>query len=259
LAACPDQSPQCVRRAFESGINFFFFYGLGHKAFVQGLEPLVQERRDEVILATGSGSRTASGLRAVRRKIISTGGADKIDIFFAEYIHPGDKTAAIFGPGGVLDELQRWKTEGSIRFVGATAHDRKLAKKLAKDSRVDVLMHRFNMAHRKAAAEVFPTALKTQTPVIAFTATRWRTLLEPHPKWVGQPPTAADCYRYCLAQPAVQVVLTAPKSVAELAENLRVMKLPPMTEKDRGQWERFGDIIYAQGGEQIHEYESQWP
>jgi aryl-alcohol dehydrogenase-like predicted oxidoreductase len=189
-----------------------------------------------MILASGSGARTSSGLRAARGKILSAVGADAIDIFFAEYIHPEDDAAAIFGRGGVLDDLRQWKTEGSIRYVGASAHDRTLAKKLAGDPRVDVLMHRYNMAHRKAGAEVFPTALETQTPVIAFTATRWGTLLKPHPQWDGQPPSAADCYRSCLAQPAVRLVLTAPKTVAELDENLDVLTLPPMADQAQGEW-----------------------
>jgi aryl-alcohol dehydrogenase-like predicted oxidoreductase len=259
LAAYPDQSPDCVQRAFEQGINFFFFYSPGQTHFIQELKLLVQQRRDRVIVASGSGSRTPAGLRAVRRKILSAVNADTIDIFFAEYIHPGDDNTTIFGPGGVLDELQQWKSKGWIRLAGASSHDRKLAKELANDPRVDVLMHRFNMAHRKAGTEVFPTAIKTQTPVVAFTATRWGTLLKPHAKWADPPPTAADCYRYCLAQPAVQIVLTAPKSAIELDENLHVLKLPPMDHKSQAQWERFGDLVYSEGGGQSHVYESQWP
>jgi aryl-alcohol dehydrogenase-like predicted oxidoreductase len=259
LAAYPDQSPECVRRAFDAGINFFFFYGPGQRHFVEALAPLVQERRDRLIVASGSGARTSSGLRAVRRKVLSALGADTIDIFFAEYINPDDGTAAIFGRGGVLDELQQWKAEGSIRYVGASAHDRKLAKKLAADSRVDVLMHRFNMAHRKAETEVFPTALEERTPVIAFTATRWGTLLRPHPEWAGEPPTAADCYRFCLAQPAVHVTLAAPTTVAELDATLKVLKSPPMDGEAQEKWKRFGDLVYNSGGAESHDFESQWP
>jgi aryl-alcohol dehydrogenase-like predicted oxidoreductase len=120
-------------------------------------------------------------------------------------------------------------------------------------------MHRYNMAHRKAECEVFPTAIKSRTPVVAFTATRWGTLLEPHLQWNSEPPTAADCYRYCLAQPAVHVVLTAPKSIAELRANEAVLKLPPMGSDDRKHWNRFGDIIYEQGSGASHDFESQWP
>jgi aryl-alcohol dehydrogenase-like predicted oxidoreductase len=143
-----------------------------------------------------------------------------------------------------------------VRFVGATAHDRSLATRLAADPRVDVLMHRFNMAHRKAALEVFPAAAKARTPIVAFTATRWGTLLEPYAEWPGPPPTASDCYHYCLAQPAVQVVLTAPRSLAELEQNLAVLELPPMSKQNLGQWQRFGDLVYGAGK---GAFETSWP
>ena len=54
-------------------------------------------------------------------------------------------------------------------------------------------MNRFNMAQRKTAHEVFPVAAKTRTAIVAFTATRWGTLLEPYADWPGPPPTASDC------------------------------------------------------------------
>ena len=258
LAAHPNQDPKCIRRALESGINFFFFYGPGHKQFVEGLKPLVKRRRDELILATGSGARKRNTLKAARRKILSAVGTDVIDVFFAEYINPGDDPDVIFGDDGVLDQLQQWKADGWIRFVGATAHDRKLAKRLAKDPRVDILMHRFNMAHRKAVREVFPAAINTQTPIVAFTATRWGTLLKGNPNWRSEPPGAVDCYRYCLTDNAVQVVLTAPESVRELTENLGVINSPRMSDQERDHWEQYGDIVYSRDGAE-DDYESRWP
>jgi aryl-alcohol dehydrogenase-like predicted oxidoreductase len=259
LAAHPDQDPRCVGRALDGGIDFFFFYSPGHKDFVAALKPLLQPRRDEMVLASGSGARTTSGLRTARRKILTAVGTEMLDIFFAEYINPGDEVDAIFGQGGVLDELQQWKADGSIRFVGGSAHDRTLAKRLARDPRVDVLMHRYNMAHRKAAAEVFPPAIEAETPIIAFTATRWSTLLRPHPEWPNESPTAVDCYRFCLSESAIQLVLTAPKSLEELGENLAVLKLPPMRASECERWQEYGDLIYAQGQGKKHAYESRWP
>src|SRR3954469_4475029 len=97
LAAYPDQDPDCVVRAFESGINFFFFYSPGSKRFVKPLKPLIEEHRDEIIVASGSGSRTPSGLQAARRNIEKAAGVEVLDIFFAEYIHPGDNTPTVFG------------------------------------------------------------------------------------------------------------------------------------------------------------------
>jgi len=256
LAAHPEQDAGSIRRAFDRGINYFFFYGPGHGRFIAGLAPLVRTRRQEVIVATGSGGRKRSSLLTARRKIVAALGAETLDVFFAEYVSSADEPDAVFGDRGVLDELQRWKADGWIRFAGATTHDRSLARRLAEDPRVDVLMHRFNMAHRKATREVFPTALQTKTPVVAFTATRWGTLLESPAQWPGRPPRATDCYRYCLAHPAVQIVLTAPGSLAELEENLQVLESPPMSERDRKHWERFGDLVIAEGSDA---FDSRWP
>jgi predicted aldo/keto reductase-like oxidoreductase len=259
LAAYPEQDPRCVEKGFHSGTNLFFFYNLGLKPFVEALKTLADKHREDIILASGSGSRSTGGLRAIRRKLVASLGTEVIDMFFAEYLHPGESSEAIFDSGGVLDELLRWKSKGYVRFVGATTHDRTIARRLANDPRVDLLMHRFNMAHRKAAAEVFPSAVATQTPVVAFTATRWGTLLKPNAGWSEKPPTAADCYRYCLAEPAVEIVLTAPKSIRELDENLAALQLPSMTANTRRHWERFGDIVYESGGGSADAYEARWP
>jgi len=256
LAAGLKQDPRCVRRAFEGGINYFFFYGPGNRSFIEGLAALVPRKREQIIVATGSGSRRVAGLRSARRKLAALLGIGLIDVFFIEYVHPGDNPDVIFGKNGVLDELWQWKESGWVRFVGATAHDRSLASRLAGDPRVDVLMHRFNIAHRKSAHKVFPAAAKARTPIVAFTATRWGTLLEPYADWPGPPPTASDCYRYCLSQPSVHVVLTAPRSLAELEQNLDVLELPPMSKQKCDQWQRFGDLVYGAGK---GAFETSWP
>jgi aryl-alcohol dehydrogenase-like predicted oxidoreductase len=195
-------------------------------------------------------------LRAARRRILAALRVDVLDVFFAEYIQPDDRIDDVFASGGVLDELCVWKTQGTIRYVGASVHDRTLARRLVQDPRIDVLMHRYNMAHRKATNDVFPAAIETQTPVVAFTATRWGTLLTHRTEWPGDPPSAADCYRYCLAHPAVKLVLTAPRSLNELDENLEVLDKPTMSKRDRVRWERFGDLVHGCGKDA---FETRWP
>lgn len=255
LAAHPEQDPRCVRRAFERGINYFFFYGPGQAQFIEGLKPLLVEYREDVIVATGSGARKRSTLAAARRKVTTALGAEALDVFFAEYVHPGDEVDSVFGTDGVLDELQQWKADGLTRYVGASAHDRGLARQLAEDGRVDLLMHRYNMAHRKAAREVFPAALEARTPVVAFTATRWGTLLESRDDWSGTPPSAGECYRYCLAHAAIKVVLTAPRTLQELEENLSILEVSRMTKREAARWEQFGDLVYGDGNDR---FETQW-
>jgi hypothetical protein len=45
----------------------------------------------------------------------------------------------------------------------------------------------------------------------------------------------------------VHVVLTAPRSFAELEHNLDVLELPPMSKQKRSRWQRFGDLVYGKG------------
>ena len=92
--------------------------------------------------------------------------------------------------------------------------------------------------------------------VVAFTATRWGTLLKPHEGWQGKPPTAADCYRFCLAQPAVQIVLTAPRSLQELNANLAALDSPPMRRRECAKLEKYGDLVYGHGRDK---FETEWP
>jgi predicted aldo/keto reductase-like oxidoreductase len=76
------------------------------------------------------------------------------------------------------------------------------------------------------------------------------------PTWPGASPTAADCYRFCLTEPSVQVVLTAPHSLTELEQNLKVLDAPAMSKRERSQWRRFGEMVHASGK---GTFETSWP
>jgi hypothetical protein len=77
----------------------------------------------------------------------------------------------------------------------------------------DLFMVRYNAAHRGAEREVFP--LLPEPPerpgIFAYTATRWGSLLDPKRLPAGErAPSAADCYRFCLSHPGVDMVLCGP-------------------------------------------------
>ena len=152
-------------------------------------------------MATGSESRNLKTVRNYLDQARRQLGVDVVDIFYAEYVSPGDDMETLLGAGGVFDELHRWKADGLIRYVGATTHNRPMAVELIESGRIDVLMHRYNMAHRGAEEQVLPAALNAGVPVVAFTCTRWGSLLTGHQDWEGPVPTAADCYQYVLHHP----------------------------------------------------------
>lgn len=116
-------------------------------------------------------------------------------------------------------------------------------------------MHRYNMTHRKAEENVLPSAQTAGIPVVAFTCTRWGTLLKGHPHWQEKPPTPADCYRFVLSHPAVNLALTAPQNLQQLQENLWVLQAPSISPPKITRWQEYGDLIYGNGEDA---FETQW-
>ena len=255
LAVYPDHRSKCVPVAYLKGVNFFFFYSLNEESVASGFFSMLQQSRENIIIATGSTLRTENDLNRFLSSTLKRLGVNVLDIFFVEYVSPSDDIGKIIDRGGVLDVLCGWQRHGVIRYVGVTTHSRELALRLINDGRIDVLMHRFNMAHRRATETVFSVALEAGVPVVAFMATRWQTLLRGHPKWRGAVPTAPNCYQYCLRQPAVQIVLSAPTTLTQLRENLIVLMQGGIGSKSVMEWEAYGDLIYGDGK---HSFETKW-
>jgi predicted aldo/keto reductase-like oxidoreductase len=81
--------------------------------------------------------------------------------------------------------------------------------------------------------------------MVAFTATNWRQLLDPKRVPPGErTPTATDCYRFVLSNPAVDVCMTGPANQAQAAEALRAMEIGPMSADELAWMRRVGDFIY---------------
>lgn len=209
--------------------------------------------RESVIVATGSEKREISQWQDYIEQVRQTLAIDTIDVLFVEYVAPSDDWEQVTA---LIDQLYQWKATGILRYVGVTTHNRPIACKILQENRCDVLMHRYNMAHRKAEETVFPAAVAADIPVVAFTSTRWGKLLEGHPGWPAAPPTAADCYRFGLSQPAIRLVLTAAKICQQLEANLAVLTAPPMAESEAQHWQQFGDLIYGSGQDS---FETNWP
>ncbi|MDM9382111.1 aldo/keto reductase [Chlorogloeopsis sp. ULAP01] len=241
-----------VTVAFEAGVNYFFFYNLKFESLLGGLKSLLASKRKQVLVATGYQERDISGLRSYFDSVRRCLNVDEVDVFFAEYVCPDDDMTQV---EAMLDELYSWQEKRLVRYVGVSTHNRTLALKLINLGKFQVLMHRYNMAHRKVEEDVLPSAYKAGIPVVAFTCTRWKTLLQGHPRWQQEPPTAADCYRYVLHQKAVNLALTAPQNLQQLEANLSVLNAPPLTPEEIDYWQAYGNLIYGTGQDA---FETQW-
>jgi aryl-alcohol dehydrogenase-like predicted oxidoreductase len=97
---------------------------------------------------------------------------------------------------------------------------------MADSGLLDMLMIRYNAAHRGAETEVFPVTTAHGLPVVVYTCLRWGALLRPTPE--DAPgfvvPSAPAWYRFAVQHPAVTVALMAPENRAELEEDLQALR-----------------------------------
>ena len=256
LAGNPNMEEGCVTTAYDAGINYFFFYNQSYPILIDELRSVLRDNRESIVVATGSESRNLKTLNSYLDQVRRQLEVEAVDVFYAEYVSPGDDMQMLLGAGGMFDELHRWKADGHIRYVGATTHNRPMAVELIESGRIDVLMHRYNMAHRGAEEQVLPAALNAGVPVVAFTCTRWGSLLTGHQDWDGPIPSAANCYQYVLHHPAVHIALTAPTTPAQLEENLIALKGGEHFSQNLPLWEAYGKLVYGDGTDA---FETQWP
>jgi aryl-alcohol dehydrogenase-like predicted oxidoreductase len=115
------------------------------------------------------------------------------------------------------------------------------------DTPIDILMVRYNAAHRGAEQDVFPYLPDDRAPgITTYTATRWGQLLKKKKMPPGeQPLSAAECYRFVLANPHVDLCLIGPRNEREMDHALQVIDADPLSEDDLDRIRRIGDHVHG--------------
>ena len=226
--------------ALEQGVNYIF-WPPNARRIATSLKTVLSHDRESLILASGptTGYFGGSVKRACDR-LLKTLGTEYLDIFQLFWL---GRTSV--WTSSTIDALVSLRESGKVRAIGVSIHDRKKAAKLAQDSPLDMLMVRYNAAHTGAEQDIFPHLAKRKPAIIAYTATRWRGLLERPKNWSGPVMTASDCYRFCLSNPHVDIVLTGPKNRQQLQENLSNLgEKGPLSEQENSWIREYGQIVH---------------
>jgi len=229
-------------KALDEGINFFF--GFGFDTQMMGvMRDVLKKDRENYVIATGGYNYVywRSNLRRTLEKRLRQLRTDYIDVF----LFLGVLKEKEF-PEQVREELYWLREKGKIRCVGLSTHNRKFAGKLAAEGAVDVLMIRYNAAHRGAEQEIFPFLKEHSPGVVSYTATRWSYLLRRPRGWPkdGRIPDAGMCYRFVLSNPNVHICMTAPSNAKQLVENLHALRQGPLCQEEMEFMRRFGDAVH---------------
>ena len=81
---------------------------------------------------------------------------------------------------------------------------------------------------------------------MAFTATAWGKLCNPSKMPPGEVAlAAADCYRFALSHPAVDVCMVGARTLEEMRQDLAVLDRGPLDDTEMARVRRIGDHIYG--------------
>lgn len=238
-----------VQEAMERGVDFLNW--CGHSDGMRDAVRRLGRRRRRVRVAVQLEARDARAARSELSRRLDELETDHLDVVTYYYVEQPEEWEKITSPLGAGTVLEEACIRGVVGAVGVTTHQRPLAALIAASGKVDLIMVRYNAAHRGAEQEVFPVTSKHQLPVVAFTCLRWGTMLKPTPEDPPGfvPPSAADCYRFVLSHPSVSVALMAPNGTSELRENMALLDAwSPLSAAQHRSLIEHGDRVHRLGG-----------
>lgn len=244
----PELRADDVERAYhEHGINTFFVTSL-HAEVCEGIGRLIASgHRDDLVLISMASVPFGWSIPRAWAKHAQALGVETLDVFLLGWVQ-----GRWYLSGRTWTAMQRLVEQGKARALGWSIHKRTLATKLAREFEPDVLMIRYNAAHRGAETDVF-AALGDDCPaIIDYTATRWGRLLQPVPEaGYEEGLSAPECYRFGLSHPAVDTVLCAARSGDEIRENVQGVLAGPLPSERMQEVRAFGDAVHthARGGQ----------
>jgi aryl-alcohol dehydrogenase-like predicted oxidoreductase len=235
-----------VEEAFEHGVNYLYWGSMRRDAFGQAIRNL-GPKRDRMVLVVQSYSRFAGLMRTSVERALRQLKMDHADILLL-----GMWNHAV--PPRLLEAAHDLKRRGLVRFLAASTHNRPFAASLGATPDIDVLHVRYNAVHRGAEQDIFPhlpAAAPQPGPaagpgIVAFTATSWKQLLGHKKIPPGERvPTATDCYRFALSNPAVNLCMSGPKTAEHVKDVVAAIAGGPMSDEELAWMRRVGDAIYG--------------
>ena len=160
-----DEAISAIRLALDLGVNLFdtahgYGFGISERVLGKALRDELDQRRDEVLIATKGGLRMAGDtmVRDSSPEWIRTGaeaslealGVDYIDLF---QVHWPDFDTPFAETAGVLQELV---DQGKIRHVGVSNFDVAQMTEFAETRPVETLQPPYDLFRRSIDAEILP-------------------------------------------------------------------------------------------------------
>jgi predicted aldo/keto reductase-like oxidoreductase len=236
-----DEAVRVIHRAFDLGVNYIdtaFGYHGGESEEVVGVA--LKGRRDKVTLSTKNPYKQASG--ADWRKNLETSlkrlDVECIDLYLFHFLAWAELSGPMSAPGGPVEEAEKARKEGKIRFLSFSCHDKpENMIKCIDTGLFSTLTCQYNLldrANEKAMAHAHSKGMG----VIIMGPVGGGRLVAPSAfqEFVpgGAKSTPEIALRFVLSNPAVSTALSGMNSLEQVAENVATASRPdPLTDEER--------------------------
>jgi len=234
---------RAVEKAFhEHGINYFLWSGPRRSGMRNALRNLAKTDREKIVIVL----QTYDHHGAFMRRFVNKG-LKSLKIDYADVLLMGWRNR--YPRLRVMDKAVKLLEDGKIRFLAMSGHNRSLFGKIAEmsDSLIDIFMIRYNAANRGAEQDIFPHLSENNRPgITVYTATRWGKLMKQVKMPPGEKPlTAAECYRFVLSNPHVDLCFMGPKNEQQLNEGLKALDATPLSKEEMERIKKIGDHVHG--------------
>ena len=203
----------------EAGINYIDT-ARGYTVSEEYLGEALEGIREHFIIATKSMARTKEAMAADIEISLKNLRTDHIDLY---QVHNPSlaQLEQVMAPGGALEALLEAKAAGKIGHIGLTAHALEVFEKALNLDWVETFMFPYNIVESQGEDLIKACAEKN----IGFIVMK--------PLAGGAIEDATLAVRYCLANPAVTVVIPGMAEEKEITQNLAAANdAAPLTEEE---------------------------
>jgi predicted aldo/keto reductase-like oxidoreductase len=144
-----------VNRCLDHGINFIDTAN-AYSTSEARIGKAIAGRRDGLILATKSISRSREGIIKQLDNSLKQLGTDHIDLYQYHAVSDFKTLDRVLDPEGPAAALEEAKRAGKIGHIGITSHQIDVAKKAVESGRFETIMFPFNFVTDEAASELLP-------------------------------------------------------------------------------------------------------
>jgi predicted aldo/keto reductase-like oxidoreductase len=122
----PKEAAKFVAEAVDRGVNYFDvapFYGNAQRR----LGPALKPHRQKCFLACKTLERDAVGAAKELRESLRLLKTDHFDLYQLHALTDAEEVEQAFGPGGAMETILKAKQDGSVRYIGFSAHSEEAA------------------------------------------------------------------------------------------------------------------------------------